>query len=264
MITNIPKFQTIFYFRRANTVLTLSLRSIIKAFLRPLAKISPIPLTKGQRIDHLSRRIIRQYCQPTSNCIDVGAHKGEILDLIIESSPEGQHFAFEPLPHLYQGLKKKYGKSIQLFDCALSDETGMSTFHYVITNPAYSGIKKRRYDRKHEEVREIQVELKRMDDCVPESTPIDFIKIDVEGAELHTLRGAERILSSNQPLLLFEHGLGGADSYQYGAKELWQFLSGHNYAIHTLKGYLKNQDPLTLPEMIAHFEKGDEFYFVGC
>ena len=240
----------------------MSFRSYIKDLLRPIVKKSPIALTKGQRIDHLSEQIIKKYCRPTSNCVDVGAHIGDILNIILKASPKGNHFGFEPLPHLYEELKRNYPQ-VALFNCALSDETATSTFNFVTTNPAYSGIRKRRYDRKNEEVKEIEVELKRMDDCIPANINIDFIKIDVEGAELLTLKGAERILQACKPLLLFEHGMGGADSYHYGPKELYGYLESFDYKIFTLKNFIKGRPHLSLEAICRHFERGDEFYFVA-
>ena len=226
-------------------------------------KYSPIALTKGHRMDRLSERIIKGYCQPDFNCIDIGAHTGEILDVILSAAPGGRHFAFEPLPHLYAGLQTRYGQRVQVFNCALSDETRRSSFQHVTSNPAYSGIKRRLYDRKNESIEEIQVELRRLDDCIPAEVPIHFIKIDVEGAELLTLKGGDRILGSHKPMILFEHGLKGASCYGYDANDIWEFLISHGYAIHTLTNYINDLDPLSRDALVSHFNLGDEFYFVA-
>lgn len=224
--------------------------------------MSPIPITKGQRIDRLSERIIKDYCKPHFNCVDVGAHKGDILDIIINAAPSGQHFAFEPLPHLFSDLLKNYPK-VKVFNAALADYEGSTTFQYVKTNPAYSGIKLRRYEHDNEKIEEITVELRRLDDCIPVDVDIRFIKIDVEGAELLCLKGASRILRDNKPLLLFEHGLGGADNYQYGPKEMYQYLIEFEYNIYTLSDYIKGEPYLSLEKFTNHFDTGDEFYFVA-
>jgi FkbM family methyltransferase len=44
--------------------------------------------------------------------------------------------------------------------------------------------------------------VKTLDSCVPHR--IDFIKIDVEGSELLVFRGAERILTTDRPVILVE------------------------------------------------------------
>ena len=44
----------------------------------------------------------------------------------------------------------------------------------------------------------------RLDDVLPEGAAVDFAKIDVEGAEVHCLRGMSWILSASHPALVVE------------------------------------------------------------
>lgn len=237
---------------------------VIKNILKQFVKFSPIPLTKGEYIDRTTAKLIKRELNANANCVDVGAHKGEILDIMLEAAPNGQHFAFEPLPYLYEALTKKYAQtSVELFPCALSAEDGASTFQFVTSNPAYSGILRREYDRPHEDIEEINVQLKRLDDCIPEDIKIHFIKIDVEGAELLSLKGASRILSKDKPLLIFEHGKKGSNSYGYDAGDVYDYLTSYGYAIYTLKAFKHKQAALSRDKILNHFNLGDEFYFVA-
>ncbi|TAM86504.1 MAG: hypothetical protein EPN43_10485, partial [Jatrophihabitans sp.] len=43
-----------------------------------------------------------------SNCIDVGAHEGRFLSHMVNRSPDGQHLAWEPIPHLAQQARKTF------------------------------------------------------------------------------------------------------------------------------------------------------------
>lgn len=58
--------------------------------------------------DIQTTKILKKLLKIDSNCIDVGCHKGSILDEILRFAPEGQHYAFEPLPDLCAYLKRKY------------------------------------------------------------------------------------------------------------------------------------------------------------
>ena len=48
---------------------------------------------------------------------------------------------------------------------------------------------------------------------IPDTINIDFIKIDVEGAEFLVLSGAKNILLKSKPVVVFEYGLGASDFY---------------------------------------------------
>ncbi|MBT8384910.1 MAG: hypothetical protein KJO83_04270, partial [Bacteroidia bacterium] len=60
------------------------------------------------RYDRLTSVIIKNELVETSNCLDIGCHKGEILDQILAVSNKGKHYGFEPIPDLYNYLNKKY------------------------------------------------------------------------------------------------------------------------------------------------------------
>jgi FkbM family methyltransferase len=76
-------------------------------------------------------------------------------------------------------LTRKYKNKALIFPYALSDNDGYSTFQLVKNAPAYSGIKKRKYDISNPEIEEIKVELKTLDEVVPLNEKIHFIKIDL-------------------------------------------------------------------------------------
>lgn len=70
---------------------------------------------------------------------------------------------------------------MRLSDVALSDAKGTSSFNYVISNPAYSGFVKRRYDRPHEADTTITVRTNLLDDLIDPGDHVSVIKVDVEG-----------------------------------------------------------------------------------
>ena len=78
----------------------------MKRILKRILQYSPVALTKNQHYDRLTQKVIRAVCRPESNCIDVGCHKGEILDLMRAAAPNGHHWGFEPIPALYTALER--------------------------------------------------------------------------------------------------------------------------------------------------------------
>ena len=175
------------------------LKQIIKNILSALK----LDLTKNLEYDRLTKEVIKKAVNLNSVCVDVGCHKGEILDLIFSQSNQ-KHYAFEPIPEMNQNLKRVYGDRIHLFDCALSNEEGETTFNHVKNAPAYSGIKERSYNVDKPDIEKINVKLQQLDNILEEQVKIDFIKIDVEGAEFEVIVGFKDILQKHRPNLLVE------------------------------------------------------------
>jgi FkbM family methyltransferase len=209
--------------------------------------------------------IMRMVLSRNSNCIDVGAHAGEILREMLALAPEGRHYAFEPIPYLFEGLAANEAfRSARILNTALSDSAGETTFFWVRNDPAYSGLKQRRYDRADPDIQEIRVEVARLDDIVPSDHKIDLIKIDVEGAELPVMRGAERVIREFQPFVIFESGLGASDRYGTNGSLLYDFLAQRcGLEINTLDGFLGGAGGLTRDELIDVFDTTSRYYFIA-
>ena len=203
--------------------------SIIKNTIREILIFLHLDLTKNLKYDRLTKKILKKHLKRDSNCIDVGCHKGEILDLMLCYAPDGKHYAFEPIPYLFNNLKTKYkNKKVEIFPYALSDNSGESTFQLVKNAPAYSGIKKRRYDISNPDIEEIKVTLKTLDEIIPADEQIHLIKIDVEGGEFGVLKGAKDLLKKNKPTIIFECWKGGSDYYGTTPNDLYDFISNEN------------------------------------
>lgn len=234
--------------------------------LKRLVKKLPVAVTKNQQYDSQTRQIIRKVCTANSNTVDVGTHSGDILDLLLQQSPNGTHCGFEPLPVLYRGLISKYmqQKNIVLYDLALSNSNGNTSFNYVTSNPSYSGIKKRSYDRSHETDETIEVKTARLDDVVlAANKKIDFIKIDVEGAELGVLKGAEQLIKRDRPVIVFECGLGGTDVYDTTPDDLFSFFSAMEYEVSLMKDFLKDASALSKEAFEQQYYQKLNYYFVA-
>ncbi|RMF31933.1 MAG: FkbM family methyltransferase [Bacteroidetes bacterium] len=242
----------------------MAIPSKLKEQLKAWVKQLPIAFTKNQRYDRQTQAVLRRVCRPDSNCVDVGCHKGEVLDLFLRYAPQGVHFGFEPLPDLFAALQQRYGDRCRLFEIALSDTPGQSTFNYVLTNPSYSGLRRRRYDHQNERDTTITVRTELLDKLLPEELPIRFVKIDVEGAEYQVLRGARRTLQRHRPYVVFEHGLGGADCYGTTPAQVYDLLQGEcRLQVSTMARWLRGQPPLTKEAFERLFYEGREYYFLA-
>lgn len=241
-----------------NTGILLNLKRLIKKL--------PIAVTRNQQYDVQTKQIIQQVCKADSNTIDVGTHTGDILDLLIQKSPNGVHFGFEPIPVLYKALLKKYNGNdqVQLFDVALTNEAGETSFNYVTSNPSYSGIKKRKYDRSNETDTVITVKQNLLDELIlPFNKKIDFIKIDVEGGEMAVLKGASALIQRDHPIIVFECGLGGTDVYDTTPEQLFDFFLEQGYRISLMKDFLQSKNFFSKQAFAEQYYQKLNYYFVA-
>ena len=237
----------------------------MKSIAREILIFLHIDATQNLKYDRLTNKILSQYLKADSNCVDIGCHKGEILREILKFSPQGSHFAFEPIPTLYQALCERYGSRARVFPFALSDsDGGIVEFNLVKNAPAYSGLRKRNYDDLDcVEIEKISVEKRELDKVVPD-TPIDLIKIDIEGGDYHALRGARNILQTHHPLLIFEFGKGGAEYYGVKAEDMYGYLVDElGYGIYTLEEFVNHGSPLSFNDFANDYDTGKEYYFVA-
>jgi FkbM family methyltransferase len=237
----------------------------MKRLLKRLLQYSPVALTKNQHYDRLTRKVIRAVCRRDSNCIDVGCHKGEILDLMRLAAPEGKHWGFEPIPVLYEALKQKYaGTNCTISSIALSNTTGTAQFNYVTSNPSYSGLLRRRYDRPNEEDTSITVQTARLDDIMPDGYRADLMKIDVEGAEMLVLQGSRQIISRSRTVVIFEHGIGASDVYGTSPEDVFNFFQSLGYGIFLLQHFLAKKAAFTEAQFKGQYYSRKNFYFVAA
>lgn len=245
--------------RRANPF-----RKVLRRLMRAVrARLGLLP--KNQLYDHLTAEVIRKVLRRGSCSIDVGCHKGDILKLMLKAAPAGYCYAFEPLPDFCAGLRQKFTRpGIEIHEIALSDADGEAEFNHVVSNPGYSGFRKRRYDRPTETDTRIRVRMRRLDDIVDPQRKVDFIKIDVEGAELQVLRGATAMLQRDHPVVVFEHGLGAADCYGTRPEDVHALLVGQcGMQIWTMDAWLRGAAPLSQAAFCEQFDQRLNYYFLA-
>jgi len=237
---------------------------LLKHFIREALILSKIDITKNIEYDRITRLILKKLLKANSNCIDVGCHKGDILKLFLKYAPDGTHYAFEPLPHLYAELVDKFSSKAKIYPYALSDKEGRSSFQYVKNAPAYSGILRRRYDIASPVIEEIEVEIKTLDLLIPQTERIHFLKIDVEGGEFPVLKGAKNLLKSSKPTILFESGVGASDYYGTDANSLFEYLTDEiGLKIFTLKSFISNRKSVSKQQFEHYFNSNEEFCFIA-
>lgn len=236
----------------------------IKSFAKYIQAILPFAISKNEKYDRLSRSVIQRHCKPDSICIDIGANKGKILQWMIQAAPMVKHFAFEPIPTLYQQLVQQYSTNAHIYPIALSNVTANRQYNFVETNPALSGFLKRPYPA-HFKEKQIEVTSNLLDHLIDQNLQISLIKIDVEGGEWDVLRGAIQTINRSKPLIIFECGKTGGNLYQFSSTDIYHFFEQEvNYQIFTLSAWLKGFKALSYQEFHHFYETEAEYFFLAA
>ena len=148
-----------------NRIVGTPLEPLARALVRIVRRRAPQDTVAelNRLYDSQAESVMQRVLEPTSNCVDVGCHEGSIVDLMLQSAPDGEIHAFEPLPHLFAVLAEKYASSkrIHLYRAALSDTPGTATFNHVVASPALSGLRARYYGESPGPIEKITVEVQR-------------------------------------------------------------------------------------------------------
>lgn len=190
--------------------------------------------------ERLLSRGYRRFLRPGQVVFDVGAHAGlhleQFLDLI---GPSGRAVAFEPIPALADTLASKYrGRSnVDIRNIALGDKPGSAGFLVLHKALGMSGFKQRA-DSGDQGAERITVEIDTIDRQSAGLRCLDYIKIDVEGAEISCLRGARQTVTRYRPLISVEYGMPGYSLFGNTAMTLFGWAREHGYIPSDLFGNL--------------------------
>ena len=207
-----------------------------------------------------TKLLIEKNLNSSSNCIDVGASKGDILDLIIKSSPKGQHIAIEPIPIFYNFLQHYYkSKNVQVINAIALDFEGTAPFYFQTNEPAISGFSK--VNKNINSVRNLHLPVIKLDSIVANDLSYDLIKIDCIGSELSIIKGAVLVLMRNKPLIIFDFI--GAHFNNEKADELYELLSVIGYSIFLLSNYPNALKLSTIDFKTSVFDKGQSHFYAS-
>ena len=197
---------------------------------------------------------------PDSNGVDVGCHMGEILAQFYAASPNGQHVAFEPIPSQAAWLTKRFPKA-RIVPMALSDHEGTIEFYHNVDFPAYSGVSVQRPDDK---IELLKVPVSTLDKVLENGRKIDFLKIDVEGAEMPVFRGARETIKISRPAILFEYVEHASARHGAPADVFFDVLRKElGLKVFLIQSWLDGQQPLTREQFISTCRSYRAYNFVA-
>lgn len=152
--------------------------------------------------------LLKEWVSEGSIALDVGANIGVYTRLLSKLvGRAGAVHAFEPVPVTYRALSYNAARfedrNVVTYHAAVSDRCGIADI--VLPDGGFQSFYRAhlRSDDSHSKtiIRVQQLALDSLLDILPR---VDFIKCDVEGAEMLVLIGAEELLTTRHPRILLE------------------------------------------------------------
>lgn len=175
-----------------------------------------------------------RFLQPTMTVLDVGAHQGLYTLLAAKRvGPSGRVFSFEPSPRerraLRMNLALNFCRNVAVQPVALGDQE--ATADLFVVDEYNTGYNSLRPPSVPQPTTRIAVPVRTLDNWASEKLVgrVDFIKLDVEGAELSVLKGAIALLTRTHPVLLVEVADARTIAWGYPAEEIVRFLRSIGY-----------------------------------
>jgi FkbM family methyltransferase len=180
------------------------------------------------------QRALSLILKPGDTFVDIGANIGMItMHARSIVGAEGFIHAFEPIPECATQIREHLSindiANVQLHNCALSDSAG--TLAIQITSD-HTGTATLASVALEDVRRTVSVDVRIGDNEL--HGPVDVIKIDVEGFELHVLKGLSRTIGECTPTIiteLIEAQLANAGT---SVAEVSQFLYARGYSAYGL------------------------------
>ena len=212
-------------------------------------------------------RIAIELARTSNVIIDVGANFGWYACHFLASMPENSELhLFEPAPSILPQLtgnlelNRRTGITMVLNELCLSDSAGESILYVPVNEgEAFASIRPQSLYGKFMEIRRPTMTLDAY--CQAHGlTKVDFLKIDVEGAELKVLAGAKQLLSSSvQPAILIESQDYTVRAFDCSVRDVLDYIRQYGYRGYVFTVKTGALVPLTDQTMDA----GYNYLFLG-
>ena len=209
----------------------------------------------GKNREKVQMDIFNMLIKEGDTVLELGAHIGYISLFFSKLvGKNGKIYVFEPgannLPYTRENIANSKIKNIELIEKAVSDTNGIATFYLEnITGQSNSLVKDYRVTKKIQATtfvdlkkKAVEVETIRLDDFVKQKniSRIDFIKIDIEGAEYMAINGMQNILQEFMPTMMIEVTENNEALFELLKGKGYVFIDENSNLVKELKSFYLN------------------------
>lgn len=204
-------------------------------------------------------KIIMECVQDNDIVLDIGANVG-LYTILLNKYKNCSTYSFEPIKYTFDLLNKNLkinNLNTKIYNIGLSNENKVENFYFNYKEIAASSMRDLREDKDNTEI--VQCNIRKLDDFVAEEgiSNIDFIKIDVEGAELFALRGGAKSINKYKPIIFCEMLRKWAKKFDYHPNDIIDLLKNMGYSCYAI-----NENTLGLISQVTNDTMETNFLFL--
>lgn len=194
-------------------------------------RIAPIEILNFKSYEKQDSNMIFKLVNNSDTVFDIGGNMGWYSIGLFKSKSNLDIHTFEPIPSTYESLvgnAKINGAKIKINNFGLSDKKQDLTFYFHKEGSGNASAAIMNEDRENIEVK---CHVDTLDNYFKENylRKLDFIKCDVEGAELLTFKGGYETIKQHKPIVFTEMLRKWSAKFNYHPNEIIDLFSSIGY-----------------------------------
>lgn len=230
--TNVRKIEI----EDSHVIMTSRDRGIRMACTPGDFRIAPIETLNFFDYEKHDAAMMENLVSDGDNFFDIGANIGWYSINIATSRRASKVFCFEPIPSTYGHLQYNLGlnpvSNVFAHNFGFSNHAGEFPFYYYAegsVNASSVNVTAR------SDVQTVRCKIRTLDDYIAETgNRVDFIKCDVEGAELLVFQGGIKTISLNKPVVFSEILRKWSAKFNYNPNEIFDLFRQQGYRAFTV------------------------------
>lgn len=200
-------------------------------------RIAPVEILNFQAYEKAESEAVFKLIKPHFNVFDIGANAGWYSLNIAKRFKDVNVCSFEPIVPTYNILKKNIEinklDNISAYNFGFSNSEQDLKFYL---NPETSGNASAANLSEGNQVQEMSCSVRRLDDFITEQDiEVDFIKCDVEGAELFVYQGGIETLKHYKPIVFTEMLRKWSAKFEYHPNDIIKLMNKLGYKCFTVQ-----------------------------
>jgi FkbM family methyltransferase len=196
------------------------------------ARVAPLEIMNFGSYEPEESHIIDILSENSKSILDIGANIGFYSTKLAKGNTKAKIYSFEPIPEFYSYLQKNIsinniGKQVMCYNYGLSDSCGSVEFFISPTNGTNASLVNVAQVENIKKITGLTITLDQW--CDNYGVIPDFIKCDVEGAELLVFKGGYKVLSEFHPIVVTELLRKWAKPFGYHPNDVLKFFEELGY-----------------------------------